>query len=279
MQLIIAMQLLYETFGGAVIVTGGDTDSLKVATMPGIEAQDLVRALEPLHKAITDAIHLCMTRLKESFPTLCADLDGVGCFEIEPASRTCDYYPLHMEAWNKARVSLDDSGAPHVTMAGLSRPEGAYTIIDWTRDMLSMGHDAHELLPKAFGYNVTIQNEICHALDRTSPKFRQPFIADITDYLGNKAFVNTHEAIALYPTNRRIGDLMKYANAANVDYLQHEYGRHVQQGERIVTVEYNYLYAWALCGRRWHRFIYRHFVDNFTKPKLYQQTIEGMEAY
>lgn len=279
MQLIIAMQLLYEAFGGAVIVTGGDTDSLKVATMPGIEANDLVRALEPLHKAITDALHLCMTRLKESFPTLCADLDGVGCFEIEPASRTCDYYSLHMEAWNKARVSLDDSGAPHVTMAGLSRPEGAYTIIDWTRDMLSLGHDAHELLPKAFGYNVTIQNEICHALDRTSPKFRQPFIADITDYLGNKAFINTHEAIALYPTNRRIGDLMKYANAANVDYLKHEYGRHVQQGERVVTVEYNYLYAWALCGRRWHRFIYRHFVKNFTKPKLYQQTIEGMEAY
>lgn len=279
MQLIIAMQLLYEAFGGAVIVTGGDTDSLKVATMPGIEAQDLVSALEPLHKAITAAIHLCMTRLKESFSTLCADLDGVGCFEIEPASRTCDYYPLHMEAWNKARVSLDDSGAPHVTMAGLSRPEGAYTIIDWTRDMLALGHDAHELLPKAFGYNVTIQNEICHALDRTSPKFRQPFIADITDYLGVTSFVNTHEAIALYPTSRRIGDLMKYANAANVDYLQREYGRHVQQGERVVTAECNYLYAWALCGRRWHRFVYRHFVKNFTKPRLYQQTIEGMEAY
>lgn len=279
MQLIIAMQLLYDAFGGAIVCTGGDTDSVKIATMPGIEAQDLVSALEPLHVAITDAIHRCMTRLNINYPRLAANLDGVGCFEVEPASRTCDYYPLHMEAWNKARVSLDDSCKPHVTMAGLPRPDGAYHIGTWLSDMLAEGHDAKELLPLAFGYNVTIQNEICHALDRTSPKFRQRFIADVTDYQGKTSFVNTHEAIALYPTNRRIGDLMKHANAANVEYLEGKYGRRVSQGERIVTVEHDYTYALALCGRTWHRFIYRHFVDNFSKPKLYRQTIEGMEAY
>lgn len=278
MQLVIAMQLIYEAFGGAVIVTGGDTDSLKVACMEGIDASMLLEALEPLHVATTKALRLCMSRLRENYPTRTADLTGVGCFEVEPATKTCDYYPLHMEAWNKARVSIDDQGAPHVTMAGLSRPADAYHIVTWTRDMIAQGHDPRELLPRAFGYNVTIQNEVCHALERTSPKFRDPFMADVTDYLGNKTWVSTHQAIALFDANRRIGDLMKNQNRDNVEYLANKYDRKVSQGEKILTVEYDYIYACALMGKTWHRFIFRHFVDNFAKPKLYQQTIEGMEA-
>lgn len=278
MQLVIAMQLLYEAFGGAIIVTGGDTDSLKVACMDGIDADMLLEALEPLHVATTNALHLCMARLRENYPTRTADLTGVGCFEVEPATKTCEYYPLHMEAWNKARVSIDDAGTPHVTMAGLSRPADAYHIVTWTKDMLDLGHDPRELLPRAFGYNVTIQNEVCHALERTSPKFRDPFMADVTDYLGNRTWVDTHQAIALFDSNRRIGDLMKNQNRDNVEYLEQKYGRKVSQGEKILTVEYDYTYACALMGKTWHRFVYRHFVDNFAKPKLYQQTLEGMEA-
>lgn len=278
MQLVIAMQLLYEAFGGAIIVTGGDTDSLKVACMEGIDASMLLEALEPLHVATTKALRLCMSRLRENYPTRTADLTGVGCFEVEPATKTCDYYPLHMEAWNKARVSIDDAGNPHVTMAGLSRPADSYHIVTWTKDMLAQGHDPRELLPRAFGYNVTIQNEVCHALERTSPKFRDPFMADVTDYLGNKTWVDTHQAIALFDSNRRIGDLMKNQNRDNVEYLANKYGRKVSQGEKILTVEYDYTYACALMGKAWHRFIYRHFVENFAKPKLYQQTLEGMEA-
>ena len=278
MQLVIAMQLIYEAFGGAVIVTGGDTDSLKVACMEGIDASMLLEALEPLHAATTKALRLCMARLRENYPTRTADLTGVGCFEVEPATKTCAYYPLHMEAWNKARVSIDDQGAPHVTMAGLSRPADAYHIVTWTRDMIAQGHDPRELLPRAFGYNVTIQNEVCHALERTSPKFRDPFMADVTDYLGKKTWVSTHQAIALFDSNRRIGDLMKNQNRDNVEYLESKYGRKVSQGEKILTVEYDYTYACALMGKAWHRFIYRHFVENFAKPRLYQQTIEGMEA-
>lgn len=278
MQLVIAMQLIYEAFGGAVIVTGGDTDSLKVACMEGIDASMLLEALEPLHKATTAALRLCMARLRENYPTRTADLTGVGCFEVEPATKTCDYYPLHMEAWNKARVSLDDAGNPHVTMAGLSRPADAYHIVTWTRDMLALGHDPRELLPRAFGYNVTIQNEVCHALERTSPKFRDVFMADVTDYRGEKTWVNTYQAIALFDANRRIGDLMKNQNRDNVEYLANKYDRKVSTGEKILTVEYDYTYACALMGKAWHRFVYRHFVENFAKPKLYQQTLEGMEA-
>ena len=278
MQLVIAIKLIYEAFQGAAIVTGGDTDSLKVACMSGIDADMLVSALEPLHVAITDAIHLCMTRLHEKWPDRAANLDGVGCFEVEPASRTCDYYPYHMEAWNKARVSLDDGMRPHVTMAGLSRPEGAYTINDWFSGMLDRGMEPRELLPKAFGYNVTVQNEVCHALDRTAPKFRDSLIADVTDYMGNKAELDVHQSIALYDTNRRLGDLMKYANQYNVDYLKDEYGRQVSTGEKVITVKYDYVYALALMGKVWSANVYRHFIANFARPMLYQQTLEGMEA-
>lgn len=278
MQLIIAMQLLYEAFGTAVIVSGGDTDSLKVACMEGIDDGMLLEALEPLHRATTDAIGLCMTRLRANYPTRAADLTGVGCFEVEPASRTCPWYPLHMEAWNKARVSIDDGGKPHVTMAGLSRPDGAYHIGTWVSDMLAEGHDAHELLPLAFGYNVTITNEICHALERTQPKFRDPFIADVRDYRGHVSPVSTHQAIALFDTSRRIGDLMKNQNLDNVEYIRTKYGRDVSCGEKIVTVEYNYVYAMAIMGRTWSRGVYRHFVANFARPRLYRQTIDGMVA-
>ena len=278
MQLIIAMQLLYEAFGGAVIVTGGDTDSLKVACVDGITSQDLIDALEPLHRATTAAIQLCMARLQENYQAMAANLDGVGCFEIEPATKSCEWYPVHLEAWNKARVSIDNLGKPHVTMAGMSRPDGEYTIVNWVADMIKAGHAPNELLPKAFGYNVTVQNEICHALERTVPKFRDTFIYDIVDYLGKKATVSTHQAIALYDTNRRIGDLMKNANRDNVDYLKARYKRDVSIGEKVLSVEYNYVYAMAIAGKTWTRFVYRHFVDNFAKPCLYQQTIDGMEA-
>ena len=279
MQLVIAIELIYEAFQNAAIVTGGDTDSLKVACMPGIDGAMLLDALKPLHDATTDALHLCMTRLRECWPDLAADLDGVGCFEIEPATRTCAYYPYHMEAWNKARVSIDDTGKPHVTMAGLSRPEGSYTIVNWFSDMLAQGYDVHDLLPRAFGYNVTIQNEVCHALDRTAPKFRDWLFADVRDYTGKTCELDVHQSIALYDTNRRIGDLMKYANQYNVDYLRERYGREVSCGEKIITVEYNMSYALAVAmGTGWRMCVYRHFMANFATPKLYQQTIEGMEA-
>ena len=279
MQLVIAIQLIYEAFAGAAIVTGGDTDSLKVCCMPGIDDSMLLDALKPLHVAITDAIHLCMTRLNRNYPDLAANLDGVGCFEVEPATRTCAYYKWHMECWNKARVSIDDHDMPHVTMAGLSRPDGAYTIVDWLRGMLAQGYDVHELLPRAFGYNVTVQNEVCHALDRTKPKFRDTLMADITDYMGVSHDMYVHQSIALYDTNRRLGDLMKYANENNVEYLRDRYGREVSCGEKILTVEYNMVYALALGLRPcWCMTIRHHFWDNFACARLYQQTLDGMEV-
>lgn len=277
MQLIIAIMLLFERFGGQVIVTGGDTDSLKVCCM-GVDEHQILEALEPLHRATTDAIGLCMGRLRRNYPERAADLAGVGCFEVEPATRTCAWYPKHLEAWNKARVSIDDQGRPHVTMAGLSRPEGEYNIVDWVSDMLEEGFEPEDLLPRAFGYNVTIQNEVCHALEHTKPKFRDILIADITDYQGTTCGLNTHQAIALYETNRRVGDLMKTANRDNVEWLRDTYGREVSCGDKVVTVRHDYVYAWVLAGRRWKPCVYRHFIRNFSRPVLYQQTIEGMEV-
>jgi hypothetical protein len=278
MQLVIAMMLLWETFGGAVVCTGGDTDSIKVACMPGIEADDLLRALDPLHRATTDALNLCQARLRERHAGKAADLTGVGCFELEPATRSCDWYAYHMEAWNKARVSIDADGGVHVTCAGLSRPDGAYTVIDWYEGMRAQGFDLRELMPLSIGYNVTITNEVCHALERTHPKFGDPIMCDVTDYAGKRASIDTYQAIALYASNRRIGDLMKYANSDNVDYQRNRYRREVSTGEKVVTVDYDYPLMLALCGRTWAPGIVRYCVRNFARARLYRQTIDGMEA-
>lgn len=278
MQLVIAMMLLYETFGGAVIVTGGDTDSLKVACMEGITADMLISALEPLHKAITDAIALCQVRTREKFPDLVSDLTGVGCFELEPATRESDAYALHMEAWNKARISIDADGRPHVTCAGLPQPDGAYTICDWLEEMHAAGYDYRDLMPLAIGYNVTITNEISHTLERTRPRYVDTIDMDVTDYLGVTSRVHTYQSIALYDSSRRLGDLMKYTNQRNVDYQRDEYGRILSTGEKVVSVDYDYPLMLALCGRTWGIGVYRFVCSHFTRPTLYRQTIEGMEA-
>lgn len=279
MQLIIAMQLIYEKFPFGVIVTGGDTDSIKVACMPGLGASDILDALEPLHRATTEAIHLCQTRVSNAFPDLVTDLTGVGCFEVEPPTDDSDFYALHLEAWNKARVSIDTEGGIHVTCAGLSRPDDAYHIGIWLHDMLRRGHDARDLLPRALGYNVTVQNEVCHALEHTKPLFRDAMMARVTDYLGNESLLDMHQSIALYDTNRRLGDLMKTANLDNVNYLHDTYGRDVSRGDKIITVEYDYVLAMAVMGTsHWGINIWRYIVDNLATPKLYVQTIEGMEA-
>jgi hypothetical protein len=278
LQLVIAMMLLWEAFGGAVVCTGGDTDSLKVACMPGIDGADLLRALEPLHRATTDAIRLCQARLREHHAGMAADLTGVGCFEVEAATRACAYYPYHLEAWNKARVSVDDANRMHVTCAGLSRPDGAYTIIDWYDGMRAQGFDARELMPLAMGYNVTITHEVCHALERTRPKYHDTVWCKVTDYLGNECQIDAHQAIALYATNRRLGDLLKYANEDNVRYQRERYGREVSTDEKVVTVDYDYPLALALCGRTWAPAVWRWAVPRLARARLYRQTIDGMEA-
>lgn len=278
MQLIIAIMLLFERLQGRVDVTGGDTDSIKIRCDEDVDETDLLEALEPLHTATTNALNLSMNRLRKRYPQYASGLEHVGCFEIEPPTKGSVFYALHMEAWNKARLSIDEEGRAHITCAGLSRPQGAYTIEDWFDGMLARGFAPEKLLPLTLGYNVTITGDVCHALEHHKPLFADEVHTTMTDYQGNTSDIHTHEGIALYPTARKLGDTLKRVNQANVDYVRDTYGREIDTTERVITVDYNLPLLFAT--------IMQHpvtveLVNNLNRhfyiPRLYRQTPWGME--
>ena len=157
------------------------------------------------------------------------DTFAFGEFEIENS----EPYPYHLEAWNKARASIDSNMHCHITLAGVSRPRGAFTIETWADDLLAAGADPESVLEKILGYNTYIRNDTCHALEHYRPATTDMFKGPVTDYLGNTYQVRAHESIALYPVGRFIGDTDKYDNAENVKYLE-EHGRRVDVTEKII---------------------------------------------
>lgn len=227
MHLVIAIQLLFEKLGDRIQITGGDTDSLKIACSEGVTGADLLDALEPLHTAIRAALAKTQKRIRETYPDLASGLDHVGEFEVENDGH---FYQEHMELWNKARVSWDGERA-YVTCAGLSRPAGTYHIEDFIRDLIRAGHPFGEVVPLALGFNVRVDHEICHALERHKPLAWERFEATITDYTGRRGRVETYESIALYPSDRLLGDPAKPDNAATLAYLEKR-GRRIEQRTR-----------------------------------------------
>lgn len=232
MHLVIAMILIDAAFGSKVRILGGDTDSMKISLDPDVEAQDLIDALQPLHEATTEAINITQARVRALWPNLASNLTDVGCFDIEPAVKANKekgieevlYWDYHYEAWNKARVSMVN-GHSHITCAGLSRKEGTYTVENLIDDLYAKGHSFEELAPLVLGYNTTYDYSICQALAHTAPKADDFFDEDVTDYLGNTVHVHVPMAKALYPSDRTIGDTLKFTNAANIAYLN-KLGRH-----------------------------------------------------
>lgn len=219
MHLVIAMELLSAALGGRVRVTGGDTDSMKVACAADVTDSELSAAVEPIHAAAKAAIDRTMRRVRESYPSIASTLDGIGGFEVESCGETTRY-AKHMEAWNKARVSLDSSGHCHITCAGLSRPIGAFHIETWLDGMLAKGVPFENLAPLALGYNVHVSNAVCHALEKHQPRVTDTFERKVTDYRGVAANVVAPEAVALYASGRELGETQKRANAENVAYIK-----------------------------------------------------------
>lgn len=234
MHLIIALELLYRELGDRVDPLGGDTDSIKLRCDYDIDDDAIMRALAPLHDAIRSAIDKSQRRVRELYPDLASDLTGVGCFEIEDTG-SGTRYAHHMEAWNKARVSVDAYGGIHVTCAGLSRPKGLYTFEDYISERLQ--HEPFESVASdALGYNVEVANEICHSLQRTHPAARDRVTCTITDHLGRTCKIDDYEAICLYPISREIGDTTKRSNWDNVEYLR-SIGRDVDISMRYACVK------------------------------------------
>lgn len=230
MAIVAAIELVYREFGNAVRVLGGDTDSLKISCDSHVTASDLMRALEPFHVGVAASIDICMSRIRANFPAYASPLTGVGTFEVEG-----DAYPLHMDAWNKARVSWDGRHA-HITCAGLSRPSNVYHIENWIDDM-SARHGFAEVAPRALGWGVRVSNKVCHALEHYKPAASDMFDAQVTDYTGKTSRVISRESIALYPSDRVLGDTEKGGNSRTIAYMRERYGRMVDTTERVIDYD------------------------------------------
>ena len=226
MHLLMAMMLIYRHFGDRVTVTGGDTDSLKIRCDDDVSDADLLKCLQPLHHAIETAIDNTMRRVRVTAPDMASTLEHVGKFEVEDCGGSSRYVE-HVELWNKARVSVDVGGRVHVTCAGLPRPADVYTIEDFLRDLMTNGHSFGDVVDLALGYDVLVDYEICHTLQRNRPHVCDRYIGDVTDYRGETAHVDAPEAIGLYPSGRWLGESDKQANLENITYLRSAYNRSV----------------------------------------------------
>lgn len=231
LHLVLAMELLYERFDGKVYATGGDTDSVKCHVPDDITDEQVEHALDPLLHAATEAISMACRRIRTDYPQWASDLEHVGGFEVENAGAR---YEHHMEYWNKARVSYR-AGEYHVTMAGLSRPLGAYHIEHVMRDLQRGGYTPEQVMAETLGYNVNVASSVSFALQTVRPRVGERFVGTVTDYLGKTVRVDAYAAVALYPTDRMLGDTCKRSNRENVEYLL-RMGRVIEHRNREVNV-------------------------------------------
>lgn len=236
MHLLIAMMLVYARLGDSVTVTGGDTDSLKIRCDADVTDDDLLACLAPLHDAVETAINRTMRRVRTTAPDMASTLDHIGKFEVEDCGGATRYV-RHMELWNKARVSLDKTGRVHITCAGLPRPDGAYTAEDFIRDLMQTGRDFADVVRLTLGYDVLVNYEICHTLQRNRPHVWDRYVGVVTDYRGETARVDVPEAIALYPSGRWLGESDKQANGENISYLRNVYNRNVETTPRELVMQ------------------------------------------
>lgn len=235
MHLLIAMMLIHRHFGNRVTVTGGDTDSLKISCADDVSDTELLAALNPLHTAIENAINRTMRRVRTTASDMASTLEHIGKFEVEDCGGTTRYAE-HVELWNKARVSLDMNNRVHVTCAGLPQPDGMYTIEDFVSEIIRAGHGFAETIRLALGYDVLVDYEICHMLQRKRPHVWDRYVGTVTDYRGATYHVDAPEAIALYPSGRWLGESDKQANGENVSYMLSTYNRNVETTPRELIV-------------------------------------------
>jgi hypothetical protein len=231
LHLILALELLDEYFGNAIRVLGGDTDSVKASVDDDVTDDELEKALKPLLDCSTDAILKSQKKVREKFSHIASTLKGIGGFEIENKGK---HYSIHLELWNKTRVSWD--GKSHITAAGISRPIDKYHLGSLIEE-LAAKYPIEEVLKMCVGYNVYISNEISHALEGYRPDARDRLNRNVTDYLGNEAYITAHESVALYPISRVLGDTAKFSNSQNIKYLKEKYGREVIDYERVLELD------------------------------------------
>ena len=218
-QLVLAMELLYERFGEKCRITGGDTDSIKASLAPEITNDQLLDALKPLHDATTKSINWCTERARSLFPQFASSLKDVGTFDIEDCGGA-PRYAQHVEFWNKARASLDTSGKVHLTCAGVSALKGAANADYVIESFMKQGISFEKACGLVLGYGSFLTNPVCHMLQRVRPNASDMIEEPVTDYLGHTYTVESHQSIALYECGRLLGAATERANVSSISYQQ-----------------------------------------------------------
>lgn len=234
MHLVIACELVFEHFGEKMLITGGDTDSIKAACAEDVTDFEIIECFQQLEKPCKNAITRTSERLKKTFPDLYSDLEKVGTFEIEEAVHGSTRYIKHFEAWNKARCSLDHNGRCHITAAGVARPEGVYNVEDLLTD-LSASYGFENIAPFVMGYNTNIDSSISYLLQRHTPKAGERYIGIVADHLGSTHTIDCPQSIALYPTSRDLAAMEKRDNQLNVEYLRKKFNRKIDTRIKILS--------------------------------------------
>lgn len=238
MHLVIAMELIYEHFFDRMLITGGDTDSIKASCAADVTDKEILECLQPLESICKNAISRTSERLERTLKTLYSELDKVGTFEIEEATKGSTRYLLHFEAWNKARCSQDINGRCHITAAGVARPEGAYNVEDLLTDFSNLYGFEH-IAPLVMGYNTNIDSSISYLLQRHTPRAGERFEGSVVDYLGSEETIDCPQSIALHPTSRDIAAMEKRDNQLNVEYLQKNFKRKIDTRIKILSKDEN----------------------------------------
>lgn len=234
LHMVLAIERMYETFGNAARVLGGDTDSMKIAfddNITDVMINDSLKVFEEVSKRAIDAT---MKRVRKLYPKIASTLRGIGGFEVENEG---NHYVRHIELWNKCRCSIDAKSAVHITCAGLSRPTDRYHIERFIGDLLDCGNDAGFVLEMCVGYNVFVSPNLCHALESHKPNATDRVKGLVTDYLGRETAVDVHEVTCLYPIGRWLGETLKRDNANTCAFLREEYGRNVCTDVRKLYVD------------------------------------------
>lgn len=235
LHMILAIEEMYNKFGNRIRVLGGDTDSMKISCDSDVTEKELEESLDIFKKCSKQAIDYCMQRVRKNFPDMASPLTGIGGFELENKGAP---YEIHLECWNKARVSYTN-GKAHITCAGLSRPIGKFHIERFIENLVNNGNKPEDVLSYCLGYNVDVAEELSFSLMGHRPNAADKYIKEITDYLGNKKEVITSESVALYPSNRLIGDTTKFVNASGVKYIQDVYHREINLNNKKLCIVNN----------------------------------------
>lgn len=239
MHLIIAMILEKRAHGDKIRIIGGDTDSLKIATDEDVTNEDLLKALEPLHTATTKAIDRCNSRIRANYPEHASKLTGIGLFEIEHGG---ERYRSGREYWNKCRAMITQGGKMEITCAGISRPEGYYTLEDIGNRMLEIGMEEDEVYDIILGYNTTYLASVSHLLEHKKPRAAEMINEKIKDYAGTECEVHSHKSICLYPAAKTIGDDIIETNYKNIVYKLSQ-GKQIKTDPTVIWQDDDHIYV------------------------------------